>query len=932
MEDNKTRVEKIVVGVLNDSAQIPNGWSSSETVTVGQGNSIRGDIINDPVDVNVKIGTPDRQGNQTTIRYNEEPFIKSVADSSYLNSLVDLNFDDSSESQLTLFGKFSPLVWDSGGTEYGGADYRIITGYQPDPEIDEIISVRDANYVLDSDGNAKFRLRLADFSPVFIDGEEYAVQFLNFDDLATGFTVTVENPEDFKSRYITEVVAMSVARISASNYPNADPPSYPFGPTFFDGEIYNKDNAVNNARFPDMPATNKPLTSFGTINYQESGMFGGGPDYFGEFLPNLFPLEYVGGNDYAEPENYKADSDLSEEHRFRINQFQTDGPKLDSAGGAPVNPSEGWVGRWTQTFNVTDTAFIRTNEAGAFANADVGDEYDDSASTNGFLYTDGQYGNWGGPILNENDYDGNRLTNRSNFRSISGGYPYPPFNRYSSNNLYNSTFGNSAYQNENTNQGSQSFPDRLYALNYSRPFKLVLKDNTGAVYSTKPFMFAWKQAFIWNTVTPCLGKTFLQTYESTTYEVGLANVTNLNNFQGDAHSPHQQIRDSANDFYATRICDGPGNNPQPVTPGQITFAMGEIGGYLYGDSAAPQPGERYFGNNYTVGNGEYIFDSVGPEYVQLNPYDNVKNSWSYFLKEQWVPGFERWPDQYTSAGTLSNTHNFGTGTWTFAVPLHHTDRGDYNVNGEPVYNDRYGPSLERRLMHWGLLTRPAGIDAGPYIIAGNPPAPPGGPLPPEAPNWVTGVTPVGYTRSRNVLIFGGNFQTYVQPAMEAAGTFEWDPENGFDFLGASYKNRLYSSYNLSGLISEFLYPSFWLFSSGDLTTPTNDDIVLVDEYKPEVTSLGHQSNSFSGYVNNLAAGPQAFWFGIRKLDDKELPLPQPTSFRTGSSPSLLSDVSVVTRVVNLSANPPPNLLYLPEPFNLYGFVLQPGTTYVSIGP
>ena len=324
--------------------------------------------------------------------------------------------------------------------------------------------------------------------------------------------------------------------------------------------------------------------------------------------------------------------------------------------------------------------------------------------------------------------------------------------------------------------------------------------------------------------------------------------------------------------------------------------------------------------------------------MQVNPYDNVKNSWSYFIKEQWVDAFERWPDQFTSAGTLSNTHNFGTGTWTFAVPLHHTDRGDYNVNGERAQGHHAARST-RRLMHYGLLTRPAGIDAGPYLMAGNPPAPPGGPLPPEAPNWVSGVTPVGYTRSRNINVTDGNFQTYVQPAMEAAGTFFWEPENGFDFLGASYKQRMYSSYDLSGLVSEFLYPSFWLFSSGDLTTPTNDDIVLVDEYRPEVTSLGHQSNSFSGYVNNLAAGPQAFWFGIRKnadgtspLSNYFVPVPQPTSFRTGSSPSLLSDVSVVTRVVNLSANPPPNIFYYAEPFNLYGFVLQPGTTYVSIGP
>lgn len=919
MENDKTKVDKIVVGIINDSAQIPVGWASSETVSVGQGNSIRGDIVNDPVEVKIKAGTPDRQGRTTIKRYNEETFITKVVDSAYLKTFIDSDVvEDSAISNVTLFGKFSPLVWDSGGPDYGGADYRIITGYQPDPEIpDDVINVRDVEYVPDIEGageNFKFRLRLASFNPVFLGGEEYNVQILNWDDSATGFTVLVENPDDFKSRYITEVVAMSVARIPASNYPSAEQPN---------SDIFNITNAFY-GRWPDMPAW-KPNGTYGLASASL--------DYFGEYLPNLNPFNPANLEDSA----YRADSDTSEEHRFRINQFTTTGPRLDSANGSPVTPAGGVD--WAQTFNFTNTAFVRTDENGAEATYNqVGDEYDDSANTNGFLYTDGQYGYWGGPILYEASYDTQQLTSRTMAKRIRTTYPPPPFNINSTNGLFSSYFNG---QYDKTDQGSFNFPNKVYNFNYSRPFKLVFKDNTGAVFSAGPFMFAWKCAHLWNTITPCLGKTFLQTYESTTYEVGVAHLTNQNLFQGDAHSPHIQIRDSANDFYAGRPFDGAGNNPQPVTPGQITCAIGEYSGYLYQDSTSAFSGIT--GNPVK----RYLFDpnDIDSSWTQINPYDNIQNERAYYSKEQWLPGFERWPDALACAGTLSNTHNLGTGTWTFSSPCHHTDRGPvdanynyYNSGSDPLY----GPKLQRELHHWGLITRPSGIDPSSYTIAGEPPAPPGGPLPPEAPNWVSGVPPIGYTRSRGEL--STHWQTYIRPAMEAAGTYEWDPEvNGFDFLGASYKNRMRSWYDLSKLYTEFLYPSFWLFGPGDLTTPTNADIVVGDEYRPEVTSLANQTRVFSGYVNNISAAPQAFWFGIREHSDNysfaagpatnyHTAVPQPTSFRTGSSPALLSDVTTVTRVVKLGAIPNPNILYKAEPFTLYGFVLQPGTTYVSIGP
>ena len=76
-------------------------------------------------------------------------------------------------------------------------------------------------------------------------------------------------------------------------------------------------------------------------------------------------------------------------------------------------------------------------------------------------------------------------------------------------------------------------------------------------------------------------------------------------------------------------------------------------------------------------------------------------------------------------------------------------------------------------------------------------------------------------------------------------------------------------------------------------------------------------------MNNPNATPRAFWFMVRSAAS------QPTTFQTGASSSLLSDVGVTTGTVDLEPDTPPTG-YSAETYNLYGITLQPGNTYVSI--
>lgn len=127
----------------------------------------------------------------------------------------------------------------------------------------------------------------------------------------------------------------------------------------------------------------------------------------------------------------------------------------------------------------------------------------------------------------------------------------------------------------------------------------------------------------------------------------------------------------------------------------------------------------------------------------------------------------------------------------------------------------------------------------------------------------------------------------------------------------------------TSLSATFTYPSFWIFTVSTVTPPTRADIVDGNGFESTVNVLSNQQNTFSGYVTNPAAVPQAFWLGIRSS------VSQPTSFQAGSSPSLLSNVSKTDGSVNLEPDTPP-AGYVAEGYTLYGITLQPGDTYLSI--
>jgi hypothetical protein len=125
--------------------------------------------------------------------------------------------------------------------------------------------------------------------------------------------------------------------------------------------------------------------------------------------------------------------------------------------------------------------------------------------------------------------------------------------------------------------------------------------------------------------------------------------------------------------------------------------------------------------------------------------------------------------------------------------------------------------------------------------------------------------------------------------------------------------------------ASFTYPSFWLFTSSTSSAPTRADIIDGFGFDGVVTVLGDQVKALAGSIINSAAGPQALWLGVRTSAS------QPTTFKTGASASLLSDVSVTTgNTVNLEPDSPLSG-YSPVSYTLYGITLQSGSTYVSIG-
>ena len=125
------------------------------------------------------------------------------------------------------------------------------------------------------------------------------------------------------------------------------------------------------------------------------------------------------------------------------------------------------------------------------------------------------------------------------------------------------------------------------------------------------------------------------------------------------------------------------------------------------------------------------------------------------------------------------------------------------------------------------------------------------------------------------------------------------------------------------LTATFTYPSFWLWTDSVGLPPVRSLIVNNNDYRSSVVVLANQTRTFAGFVNNTAAVPRVFWFGIRSAAQ------QPTVFQTGASASLLSGVSIVLASVGLTPDSVP-LGYQTENFNLYGIILQAGNTYVNI--
>ena len=131
--------------------------------------------------------------------------------------------------------------------------------------------------------------------------------------------------------------------------------------------------------------------------------------------------------------------------------------------------------------------------------------------------------------------------------------------------------------------------------------------------------------------------------------------------------------------------------------------------------------------------------------------------------------------------------------------------------------------------------------------------------------------------------------------------------------------------NSSNPTFSFTYPTYWLFTTSVGTVPTRADIINGTGVESGVTVLGDQVKALSTQaINNTDPNPRAFWFAVRASAS------QPTTFKTGASAGLLSDVAY-TDAGNIALEPDsPPAGYISENYHLYGFTLQPGSTYVSI--
>jgi hypothetical protein len=125
--------------------------------------------------------------------------------------------------------------------------------------------------------------------------------------------------------------------------------------------------------------------------------------------------------------------------------------------------------------------------------------------------------------------------------------------------------------------------------------------------------------------------------------------------------------------------------------------------------------------------------------------------------------------------------------------------------------------------------------------------------------------------------------------------------------------------------ASFTYPTYWLWTASVLSVPTRADIINNTSVEVGVTVLGDQVKTLATQsITNSNANPRAFWFAVRSS------APQPTTFKTGASAGLLSDVSYTNGGTVALAPDAPLSDYVSENYQLYGITLQSGATYVSI--
>ena len=148
-----------------------------------------------------------------------------------------------------------------------------------------------------------------------------------------------------------------------------------------------------------------------------------------------------------------------------------------------------------------------------------------------------------------------------------------------------------------------------------------------------------------------------------------------------------------------------------------------------------------------------------------------------------------------------------------------------------------------------------------------------------------------------------------------------------DVTGTSYTTD--QSSTTSNVSASFTYPSFWIWTTGVGTTPTLGDIIddsTSTGFESAVNQLADQTRTFSVQsVNNTDSNPRAFWFAVKNSAS------QPGTFKTGASAGLLSDVSTTDGGTITLVPDSPLSGQTGESYHLYGFTLQPGSTYVEIG-